>query len=364
MPTKVIAFVLSFLSIFMFWNSAAQPNRIPETRSYLGEVPDKYGVWPTEEFEVTDAFPPLLGAVLENLYKVKGLTGNGSHNDSMLVLHKGVIVYETYAEGWDEDIPHPMYSVTKSVMSALVGIAIAEGKIEGLGQKVVDFYPEAPSKPGWQESKADMTVGHLITMTSGLPGDGDEGDWDLWAKAPDSGLAAFLTPQKAAPGTQYNYSSGSNCQTLAGLLTRAVGMNLFEYAKLKLFGPIGMEPTAWMAADDGVNAGGFGLEMTSRDMARLGYLYLNYGRWENQQIIPAEWVVQTPPKSMSRKSYGHMWWNYPYQPFNGSFEANGLFGQYIAVLPEWDTVIVRTGSQGPIDEFVADLGRKLGLMPY
>ena len=361
MPTKVIVAILSFLSFFAFWNANAQPNIIPETRTYVGEVPDKYGVWPTKDFETSGNRIP--GVLLGARYSLKGLFSNGSKNDSMLVLHKGVIVYETYAEGWDKDTAHPMFSVTKSVLSALVGIAIAEGKIKSLDQKVVEFYPEAKSKPGWQASKADMTVGHLLTMTSGLPGDGDE-DWELWAKAPDSGLAAFLTPQKADPGTQYSYSSGSGCQTLAGLVTRAVGMNLFEYAKRKLFRPLGMKPTAWAAADDGINAGGFGLEMTPRDMARLGYLYLNFGRWEDRQILPAEWVVRSAPRSKNKNAYGHMWWNYPLLPFDSSYEANGLYGQYIGVLPEWDTVIVRTGSQGPIDEFIADLGRTLGLMPY
>ena len=340
MPTKIAAFLLSFLSFFAFWAPNAQPNRIPETRTYVGDVPDKYGVWPTKDFE-TGGVLPLTPAFLEVRYLLKNLTS--STTDSLLILHKGKLVYERYAEGWDKDTPHFMASVTKSVLSALVGIAIGEGKIKGVDQKVIDFYPDAVIAAG-QESKRDMTIEHLLTMTSGLPGDNDNVDWDWWG-AKDSGKAAFETPQMTAPGKRYAYSSGPSCQTLACLVSRAVGKNLFQYAKEKLFKPLGMASVQWDAAEDGRNFGGFGISMTPRDMARFGYLYLNNGRWENKQVIPAEWVAVTPPKSKASKAYGYLFWNFPLLPFDSSYEANGAFGQYIDILPEYDMVIVRTASQ-------------------
>ena len=176
MQTKIVAFLLSFLSFFAFWSPNAQPNKIPETRSYVGEVPDKYGVWPTKKFETT-AMPSFIPKVLEARYALKDFPGSAT--DSLLILHKGKLVYERYAKGWDKDKPHYMASVTKSVLSALVGIAIGEGKIKGVHQKVIDFFPDAKIAPG-QESKRDMTIEHLLTMTSGLPGDGDHFDWQWW----------------------------------------------------------------------------------------------------------------------------------------------------------------------------------------
>jgi len=358
MITKLWAITLSFLSFFALWSPNAQPNSIPETRSYVGEVPNKYNIWPTEDF-VVEKSPFLWGSGLEFLFSAKGFFTGGHKNESLLVLHKGKIVYENYAGGWDKDKAHPMFSVTKSVLSALVGIAIGEGKIKGVDQKVIEFYPDAVIAPG-QESKRDMTIEHLLTMTSGLPGDGDYSDWNWW-DAQSSGQAAFETPQAAAPGERYAYSSGPSCQTLAGVVSKAVGKNLFEYAEEKLFIPLGMTSVTWDAAPDGLNTGGFGISMTPRDMARFGYLYLNHGRWDNSQIIPARWVAVTPPKSKALKAYGYLFWNFPLLPFDNSYEANGAFGQYIEILPQWDTVIVRTGTQGPVDLFIQDIGSLLNL---
>ena len=175
MPTKVIALILSFLSFFAFWRPNAQPNNIPETRTYAGEVPDKYGVWPTEGFDTAPGPWWLRGPALEvflEMYKLR--TGTDTPTDSILLLHKGKLVYENYAEGWDRDPPHYMASVTKSVTSALVGIAIGDGLIRGVDQKVLDFFPEAVDLPGWEESKRDMTIEHLLTMTSGILSESEE----------------------------------------------------------------------------------------------------------------------------------------------------------------------------------------------
>jgi hypothetical protein len=126
MPTKLVAWMLSFLSFFAFWKPTAQPNSIPEARKPPASLPD-YSVWPTNSFETAKA-PLLWGDGLELLFSAKGLFNSGHQNDSLLVLHKGKIVYERYGAGYDKDTPHPVYSVTKSVTSALVGIAIGEGK--------------------------------------------------------------------------------------------------------------------------------------------------------------------------------------------------------------------------------------------
>jgi len=352
MSTKVIAMILSFLSFFAFWSPNAQPNNIPETRTYVEKVPDKYGVWPTKDFEKGPRPAWFIPPVAKTAYVFQRFINGNVFSDSVLVLHKGKLAYEDYARGWDKDTPHQMYSVTKSIVSTLVGIAIGEGKIKGVDQKVIDFFPDAKIAPG-QESKRDMTIEHLLTHTSGLPGDGDRESLDIaWWEAKDSGIAAFEHPQLAKPGEIFSYSSGAGLQTLACLVSRAVKMNLFEYAQKKLFKPLGMTSVAWDAAKDGNTYGGFGLSMTPRDMLRYGYLYLNDGRWEDKQIVPAAYVTLTPPRSKAAEAYGYLFWNTTLIPFDKSYEASGSFGQFIAVMPEWDAVIVRTGSIGPVTKAI------------
>ena len=283
----------------------------------------------------------------------RGLANVNVFTDGIVVLREGKIIYERYARGWDRTTPHRMYSVTKSVVSALVGIAIGEGYIDSVQQKVVEFYPDAVIAPG-QEGKLDMTIEHLLTHSSGLPGDSDDADawWEANAspgEAFDTGKAAFEIPQVAAPGGRYAYSSGPGLQTLACLVSRAVGMNLFEYAKLKLFGPLGMDSVTWDAAGDGRSYGGFGITMTPEDMLRLGILYLNEGAWEGGQIIPADYIVATRPPSPNRANYGYLWRTYSDEPgYERAVRAAGFFGQFICVLPGQDMVIVRTGSAGPV----------------
>jgi len=357
-----MAYILSFLSFFAFGNG--QPNRIPETRAYTGEsqagLPaDKYGLWPTEEFTPGRARSRLGSRVrahlffgLELLFAAKGMfMGDGSRTDSLLVLHKGRLVYERYADGWDADTPHNMYSVTKSFTSALAGVAVGDGYIDGPGQRVIDFFPEAAGLPGWEESKRDMTVEQLLTMTSGIVCDTEESWNRLGPGTADCALAAFLLPQRYAPGTKYAYD-GAAPQILMGVIARATGQDPLEYASEKLLRPLGLASADWECWDDGLPSAGFGLWLTPRDMLRFGYLYLNHGRWEDAQIVPADWAAITPPRSKAIKSYGLMFRNTPLLPFGSGFMASGAFGQYIEILPALDLVIARTGSQGPVDDFI------------
>ncbi len=340
---KTIAFFLSLICLFALAAPAAQATQ-----------------WPTKDFTTAPVPDFICPPELELLFVGKGITEGNVLTDSMLILHKGNLVYERYAGGWDKDKPHAMYSVTKSVVSALVGVAIQEGKIKSVQDKVIDYYPDAVIAPG-EESKKDMTIEHLLTMTSGLPGDSDKTDVSWW-DAKDSGKAAFETPQKAQPGKRFSYSSGPSMQTLACLISRAVGKNLFDYAKEKLFGPLGMTSVTWDAAADGNTYGGFGLSMTSRDMLRFGYLYLNEGNRDGQQILLEGWVTATAPPSLGGKNYGYLFWDVSYPcGLPRAYQCKGTFGQFILVVPEWDAVIVRTGSAGPITRSANELAYKNSL---
>jgi len=336
---KVIAFVLSVLCLVALLAPAAAAADRP---------------WPTQGFINGTPMPWYWSPVLEGYCMYAGVSNGNVFNDSVLVLHRGEIIYERYYLGWDADAPHQMYSVTKSVLSALVGVAIADKKITSVDQKVTEFF-DGLVIPAGQESKYDITIEHLLRQTSGLPGDGDdESNVCEWWDAPDSGKAAFEIPQMAQPGERFAYSSGPGMQTLSALLTKAVGENLFSYAKRKLFGPLGMSSVVWDAAADGVNYGGFGLSMTPRDMARFGYLYLNNGSWNGTQIIPADYIAASKPRRALGENYGYLFWGTSdLKRFETVYDASGSFGNFIFIIPDWDMVIVRTGSAGPATRTVA-----------
>jgi len=271
-------------------------------------------------------------------YAMKSWMQMGFKEDSMLILHDDKLVYEQYAAGQGVDVPHIAMSVTKSVVAALVGIAVGEGLID-VQEKVTKYYPTADI--AGQDSKKDMTVEHLLTMRSGLP------DSQACFKAVDPGLAAFETPQAKKPGGlfSFTYNSGAGPQCLIGIVERVTEMGLREYADLMLFGPLGITGVEWETTDHGTPIGGFGLSMTSRDMLRLGQLYLNDGVWNGRRILPAGWAKSTQPGFNTILSYGYLFWGNGWGPLmGGSYEARGFFGQFITVYPDKGVVVVRTGS--------------------
>ena len=276
-------------------------------------------------------------------YAVKSWPQQGFKEDGMAILHEGKLVYEEYAEGQGPDVPHVAMSVTKSVVAALVGIAVKDGLID-VQEKVYEYYIGDVKDglldfPG-QEGKLNMTVEHLLTMRSGLP------DTHDCFRAADAGLAAFETPQETAPGKRFKYNSGAGPQCLVGIVERVTGQNLLEFAQERLFGPLGITSVTWETTDCGSNIGGFGISMSPRDMLRFGQLYLNDGVWNGGRILPEGWTRSTQPGFNTILSYGYLFWGNGWGALmGGSYEARGYFGQYITVYPDKGVVVVRTGSR-------------------
>jgi len=358
MPSQFLAWLMTtfaFAMPFIF----GQPTNKPETRTspYGKEMPpDKYGVWPTEEFETGQAPLWLQTWALRPTHIMRNLF-SGSKNEGIVALYKGKIVYEWYADGWDKDTRHTLNSATKSVTQALVGIAIAEGFIDSVDDKFVKYYPDANIEVA-AEWKKEITIEQLLTMTSGVAGDNDgwledyavrlssQAQWmAFWRRFDrDSARATFeVCSMVVKPGSRWNYSS-LGTGLLLGLVARVIDQPLEDYVNEKLFGPMGITNFKWGVQQDGSYAGESGLYMTPRDMVKFGYLYLNYGRWEDQQLVPADWVAQSPPTSKSPFGYGRLFWNARNAPFSGGYEASGAQGQVIQIIPPRDLVIVRTGA--------------------
>jgi CubicO group peptidase (beta-lactamase class C family) len=246
--------------------------------------------------------------------------------DACLVVYRSQIVQEWYGPRYAP--PMTAMSTTKSITGLLVGMLIADGKIRSLDQPVCDFLPT------WCGGvRGRVTLRHLLTMTSGLPAMPDS---SVGFADHKNAYVLRLTPT-AEPGTRWVYSN-EGVQLLAPVLDRAAGEPIQDYARRRLFEPLGMSGTrlhvgdeAWTYAD---------METTPRDLARVGILMLQDGRWAGAgQIVPAAWVVaSTRPSQTLNRRYGLLWW---IDPDAGAFAGHGHLDTNLHVLPGADLVVVR-----------------------
>ncbi|MET0792420.1 MAG: serine hydrolase, partial [Polyangiaceae bacterium] len=232
------------------------------------------------------------------------------------------------------------FSTTKSVLSALVGIAIGEGKLSDLQQKAVSFFPDYASlNPS--TDKAAISLEDLLTMRSGLKF--MEGEQETFS-APDPARAMLARDVVDTPvGTVWNYSSGA-ADIMAEILRVATGATPLDYANAKLFQPLGIENPPWAAGASGTSHGGWGLSLTAREMARFGELFRNSGLWQGQQVVPASWTDASTTSRCATSwgdHYAYYWW-VPGLP--GFFNTMGSFGQAIFVSRDLGLVVVFTAN--------------------
>ncbi|MBN1813270.1 MAG: serine hydrolase [Anaerolineae bacterium] len=308
--------------------------------------------WRTSTPEEQDMDPALLaqmfGAIDDRSLDVHGV----------VIVRNGTIVAERYYAPFQQDTRHVLYSVTKSFTSALVGIAIGEGYIDGVDQPVLDFFPER-TFANIDRRKEAMTLEHLLTMTAGL--DWEEGmpAYTAMYQSGDWVGCVLDAPMVTEPGEQFVYCSGCS-HVLSAIVQETTGMSTLEYALSRLFRPLGIATVSWESDDDGIRIGGWGLNLTPRDMAKFGYLYLNDGVWDGQQVVPAEWVRTSVEKHVETDDdlgYGYQWWTYPSLD---AYAAIGRDAQLIFVIPDQDVVAVFTAELDDadalfelIEEFVA-----------
>ena len=261
---------------------------------------------------------------------------------AFLVVCHDSLRQEHYSEGYGPESLTNSFSVAKSVVSMLIGVALKEGRIKSVDQPVADFLPEF--KEG---EKSKITIRHLLTMSSGL-------DWDESYSNPFSmtteayygeDLKTLINRQEVEtePGKAFFYKSG-NTQILAFVLEEATNMNLSDYAASRLWGPLGAEKPAEWSLDkkDGVEKAYCCLYSNARDFARLGQLYLKNGIWHGDTIIdPAYVKASLTPTGLKDKLtgaegdfYGYQWWLIPDYKGLEVFYARGILGQYIVVVPE------------------------------
>jgi len=271
--------------------------------------------------------------------------------DSMLVVRNGYIVYEDYPDPvmYDEDSLHVLHSVTKSFTSALVGIAIQQGHISSVHDSAISYFSNRTiaNLDAWKQA---MTIEDLLNMMPGL-------DWDEWSYPYNDMHNSYVQmmynadwvqfvldrPMAAEPGTVWVYCGGAS-HLLAAIVRETTGQTPFQYATQYLFGPLGITNAFWQPDSHGLNVGGAGLYLQTRDMAKFGFLYLNNGTWAGQQVIPSAWVTQSRQSAVSPWSgtgYGYQWWKILSLE---TFEARGMNNQWIVVQPANQLVVALTAS--------------------
>jgi CubicO group peptidase (beta-lactamase class C family) len=265
--------------------------------------------------------------------------------DSLQVVRNGVLILDAYFYPYLGDRAHDVASVTKSMTSTLVGIAIDQGLLS-LDQKIVLSFPDlVPAPPS--DGKADIELRHLLTMTSGLDCGRTPGEPELFEmmRSDDFVKYALELPMAVPPGAEFAYCSPGS-HVLSAMIAEATGSSALDFAWDNLFGPLGILDARWPQDPQGVNHGWGDLQLHPRDMARIGLLFLNEGAWNGVQVVSKDWIAEATRAYILADTdgtgYGYQWWVLA-GAFEGVYEARGRGGQALLVWPDKDVVAVFTG---------------------
>jgi CubicO group peptidase (beta-lactamase class C family) len=263
---------------------------------------------------------------------------------SLLVSWRGELILEHYAPGVRASRPANVKSVSKSVISTLVGIALHRKLIKSLDEPIVSYFPELRRDP--DRRKAAITTEDLLTMRSGLASTSGE-NYGAWVTSRNWVRAALARPMVSEPGTTMEYSTGSS-HLLSAILTKATKKSTWQFAQETLGAPLGITFARWPRDPQGIFFGGNDMLLTPRQMLAFGQLWLNDGRAKGRPIVPQAWV-QTSCEGRGRsrfnpdQQYGYGWWTREFAGREACF-AWGYGGQYIFVFADLDLVVVTTSS--------------------
>ncbi|MDR2686575.1 MAG: beta-lactamase family protein [Oscillospiraceae bacterium] len=301
---------------------------MPERKLPRASSPEEAGVSPGE-------LAALMGDIVESKLELH----------SVMVVRHGVVAYENFRRPYSPNFPHVMFSVSKSVTSCAVGFAVEEGLL-ALEDPVADLVPElreyAPGDPNLEA----LTVRHLLTMTAGkLVSPMADKSKKRWVKDYADGKWSY------APGEGWNYSS-ENTYMLCVVLKNVTGMGVTDYLMPRLFGPLGIPRPFWENDGCGVEAGGWGLYLTTESFAKIVACYAQGGVFEGKQVIPAAWVEasgQAQARNQDHRTdehggngYGYCFW---LNKIPGSYRADGVFSQLGLIFPQYGACVITTGGE-------------------
>ena len=259
------------------------------------------------------------------------------------IIKDGVIVDEYYKDGYDQTSKFTLQSTSKSITSAILGIAIDKGYIENVNVPISNYFPQILESDS--DYLKEITIWHLLTHTSGFNAS-DTGNWDEWRNSDNWVNYVLNASVTSRPGTVFNYFTG-NTHLLSAIVQQATGQTLYEFGKEYLFDPLDMDSVECGTDAQGISDAGNGFAMNVYDMAKFGQLFLNNGVWNGEQIISEQWIKDSTSAQFNRSSgsadYGYQWWvrtfgdnNYP------AYFAQGHYGQYVFVVPDLELVVAIT----------------------
>jgi len=337
----------------------------PDPNKYIYAIPSVYedGL-ETSSLESVGMDVVSIGEMMNCINATKG---HMIHN--ILIIKNKKLVFEEYFEGYTlqwtapdmngelmnctKDTDHYMASVSKSVTSVVVGIAVKEGLISDVNNKIIDYFPEYSEILTGE--KADITIQHLLTMTCGLELDESTYSYNdprnelRQVMTMDDPIAYILSkPLESTPGTHFSYSSGTGI-VLSAIIEKVSDMKFLDYSNSRLFDLLRSAGGAWSSIHNGLTFASGGLSFKARELSKIGLLFLNNGQWEGYEIITPEWIEQSQQEHIptnnaffQNSSYGYQWWNTQFV-VNGvphkCFFAAGWGDQFMFIIPGLDMII-------------------------
>jgi CubicO group peptidase (beta-lactamase class C family) len=273
---------------------------------------------------------------------------------SFMLLRHGRVVAEGWWSPYAPELPHMLFSLSKSFVSTAIGLAIAEGRLS-VDDNVVSLLPnDCPTNVS--EPLASLCVRHLLTMTAGH----DPETFGLMVSQPEGNWVKgyFNRPMPHRPGTHFAYD---NCSpyVLSAIVQQVTGMPVLDYLQQRLFKPLGIINATWTTCPRGINIGWSGLSLTTEEIARFGQLYLQKGIWQERQLLPKTWIEEATRRQVSNgdnpevdeeQGYGYLFWRIRH----GAYRGDGAFGQFCEIWPDQDAVLAITGGK-PGMEIIQDL---------
>ncbi len=289
--------------------------------------------------------PEKQGISLSAIYDfIDDINKNVNELHSFMLLRNSRVIAEGWWDPYGPEIPHMLFSLSKSFTSTAIGMAIHEGLLAD-DDSVLSFFPdESPDEPG--DNLKAMKIRHLLSMTTGHEKDPtgivrDSKDW----------VRTFLSlPPERRPGTFFCYNTAATYM-LSAILQKITGVKLIDYLRPRLFKPLNITGSKWESCPMGINTGGFGLSVKTEDIAKFGQLYLNNGVWMGQRLISEDWVYDATSKHISNgddpdsdweQGYGYQFWCCRHNAYRG----DGAFGQYCVVIQDEDVVLAITAGLG------------------
>jgi CubicO group peptidase (beta-lactamase class C family) len=295
---------------------------------------------------------------------LQAIKQDGTSIHSILIVRGGLVFLDAYFYPYDGSTYHELASVTKSVMTTLIGIAADQDKLD-LDQPMLSFFPNR-AVANRDARKERITVRHLAGMTSGFAVDLlDDEKTLVEMRASDDWIQFSLDrPVLAEPGSRFAYD-GAAIHLLSAILQQATGMTAQDYARINLFGPLGITDFYWPTDAQGYTRGWGDLSLHPSDAAKLGFLFLHEGQWEGRQVVSREWVSKAtaaniPTGRDEDEYYGYGWWVERPDEGVSLFRADGRGGQHIVVVPAMDLVLMTTGGGFNLDQVTPYIENAIG----